>query len=211
KLIYKPRSLAIDQHFQEFLSWMNDKGAKPKFKIMKVIDRTTYGWQEFIETKECMELEQVSRFYQRQGGFLAISYLLNATDFHSENIIASGEHPFFIDLESLFQNRIPAFTKKNASQLASNKLMNSVLRTGLLPVSLFKNGVLKGIEVSGLGGYKGQAIPKSTYGFVNVRTDEMRMEKKQFYLEEGNNRPSINGKTINSEEYIQEITEGFYN
>src|SRR5690606_3020557 len=29
KLVYKPRSLAIDQHFQEFLSWINNKGINP--------------------------------------------------------------------------------------------------------------------------------------------------------------------------------------
>lgn len=211
KLVYKPRSLAIDQHFQEFLSWINNKGINPQFKTMKVLDRTTYGWQEYIETEECKNVEAVKRFYKRQGGYLAISYLLNATDFHSENIIASGEHPFFIDLESLFQNRLPIDTNENASQIASTKLMNSVLRTGLLPVSLFKSNFLQGIEISGLGGYKGQAIPKSVYGFVDVGTDEMRMEKKQFYLEEGKNRPIMNGKAIRSEEYIGEIVEGFRN
>ena len=40
------------------------------------------------------------RFYRRQGALLALLYALEATDFHAENLIASGEFPVLIDLET---------------------------------------------------------------------------------------------------------------
>ena len=40
----------------------------------------------------------MKRFYERQGGYLALLYMLQATDFHHENLIAAGEHPVLLDL-----------------------------------------------------------------------------------------------------------------
>ncbi|MFC4769269.1 type 2 lanthipeptide synthetase LanM family protein [Effusibacillus consociatus] len=211
RLLYKPRSLGVDAHFQELLSWINEKGLTPSFKLMQVIDRGSYGWEEFISVEECIEKDQVKRFYQRLGGYLALLYLLNATDFHSENIIASGEYPYLVDLESLFQNFMPVDVKQTALQKASDELMNSVLRTGLLPVSLFKSGAFQAIEISGIGGYGGQRLPKLVYGFENIRTDEMKMVKKQGFLKESDNRPYLKGKPIQAEDYIEDVTTGFYN
>ena len=41
----------------------------------------------------CTAPEEIQRFYERQGGYLALLYVLQATDFHFENLIAAGEHP----------------------------------------------------------------------------------------------------------------------
>ena len=42
-------------------------------------------------------------FYIRFGEILALSYILNATDLHMENLIAYGEYPVIIDLETFIQ------------------------------------------------------------------------------------------------------------
>ena len=39
KIVYKPRSLAIEQHFQEFLTWLNEQGVEPALRTFPVIDR----------------------------------------------------------------------------------------------------------------------------------------------------------------------------
>ncbi len=69
-------------------------------------DRGAYGWTEFVEAQACDTPEQVQRFYERQGGYLALLYFLEATDFHLENLIAAGEHPVLVDLEALFHPRV---------------------------------------------------------------------------------------------------------
>lgn len=72
RLVYKPKSLAIDLHFQELLQQMNTYGASPEFQTLKVIDKGTYGWAEFVASRECVSAEEVRRFYERQGAYLAL-------------------------------------------------------------------------------------------------------------------------------------------
>jgi lantibiotic modifying enzyme len=37
QLIYKPKSLSIDVHFQELLTWLNAHGTHPPLRILKMI------------------------------------------------------------------------------------------------------------------------------------------------------------------------------
>src|SRR5262249_35687328 len=106
KIVYKPHLLAVDVPFCEFLTALNRMGDHPPFKTAAVIDRGEYGWSEFVSSRPCDTLAQVRRFYQRQGGYLALLYFLEATDFHLENLIASGEDPILVDLEALFHPRL---------------------------------------------------------------------------------------------------------
>src|ERR1051325_8241962 len=100
---------------------------------MKIIDRGTYGWAEFIAAAGCQTEEELERFYERQGGYLALLYALEATDFHHENLIANGEHPVLIDLEALFHPRVSGLEKDSLSNLVLEKMGYSVVRIGLLP------------------------------------------------------------------------------
>src|SRR5207247_4036470 len=130
----KPRSMAVDFHFGQLLSWLKDRGSHPPFLTLKILDRKTHGWSEFIPAGRCTSVEQVSRFYERQGGYLALLYALEATDFHFENLIASGEHPVLVDLEALFHPRTGGSDPgEPILELESHALEHSVLRVGLLP------------------------------------------------------------------------------
>jgi type 2 lantibiotic biosynthesis protein LanM len=209
-LVYKPRALSADLHFQQFLLWINERGANPPFQTLKILSRSDYGWEEFVEHKECTTTEQVSRFYQRLGGYLSVLYLLYATDFHLENILASGEHPFLIDVEALFQNIIPLEgNEDSALQKASQILNQSVLRTGMLPVSLFKSDEFRGLEVSGIGGRGGQELPRPVYRYEDLKTDQMKLVKTKGFLKGARNRPNLNGEEVKAEDYIEEIVTGF--
>lgn len=126
RLVYKPRSLSIGTHFYRFLGWLNDHGDHPPFATIPLLDKGEYGWMAFIEPRSCTCKEELANFYFRQGGYLALLYALEAVDFHYENIIAQGEHPFLIDLESLFQPRIEMNTNKEELAL-TQKIAFSVL------------------------------------------------------------------------------------
>jgi hypothetical protein len=76
KIVYKPRSLAIDQHFQDLITWINAHGLTPKLRRLKVLDRGTYGWMEFVEHSLAASQEEVNSFYSRQGALLGIMHLL---------------------------------------------------------------------------------------------------------------------------------------
>ncbi|MDB9304260.1 MULTISPECIES: type 2 lanthipeptide synthetase LanM family protein [Cyanophyceae] len=208
QLVYKPRSLAVDEHFQNLLLWLNQKGFQPAFRTLQILDQGNYGWVEFVNPQQCHSADAVKRFYQRQGGYLALLYALEATDFHFENLIAAGEHPVLIDLESLFHPRSEILITA-ADNLDREMVADSVLRVGLLPQVTWGNTQAAGIDLSGLGGAKGQLTPEKVPQLVQVGTDTMRVERQQAVIPGSQNRPQLNQQEVNVQEYTDAITEGF--
>jgi type 2 lantibiotic biosynthesis protein LanM len=209
QVVYKPKSLTVDVHFQELLTWLNERGDHPPFRTLKVLDRDSYGWVEFVTAQGCTASEEVWRFYERQGGYLALLYALEATDFHFENLIAVGEYPVLLDLEALFHPRTKAFDLHQADQLASSIINYSVLRVGLLPERLWSNAESEGIDFSGLGAIAGQLTPYGVPYWEGVGTDEMRLAHKQMAMEGGQNRPTLNGNEVDVLDYVEAIAAGF--
>jgi len=209
RLVYKPRSLAVDLHFQELLAWLNSRGAHPQFRTLTILDRTDHGWMEFVSARSCSSAEEVSRFYQRQGGYLAILYALEAVDFHYENLIASGEHPVLLDMEALFHPRIQGFDPRCAEDVAAGALFYSVLGVGLLPRRLSMNAHSPGIDLSGMGGEENQVTPYLVSQWDGAGTDEMRVTRKHAILTGAQNRPSIDGADRDPRAFSDSIMSGF--
>jgi type 2 lantibiotic biosynthesis protein LanM len=209
KLVYKPRSIAVDVHFQQFLRWVNDKGANPQLRTLKLLNREGYGWAEFVQTAGCQSKEEIVRFYERQGSYLAILYLLEATDFHFENLLACGEHPVLVDLEALFHPRLREFDIKLPDlRIAARAKSRSVLRTGLLPKRTGAHGDSIGMELSGIGYSAGQ-VTENVLQWTSEGTDEMAAVKQSFLTPSGHNRPNLDGTEIDVREYAEPIISGF--
>jgi type 2 lantibiotic biosynthesis protein LanM len=209
RVVYKPKALAVDAHFQELLRWLNARGDHPPFRTLTVLERGTYGWVEFVAAQGCTSAEEVGRFYERQGGYLALLYALEATDCHYENLIASGEHPVFIDLESFFHPRVEAMTAAQSDQLASQAMAYSVLRVGLLPQRFWANADSEGTDVSGLGGDEGQLTPRGVLSWKDAGTDEMRAVRERKRMPGAQNRPTLNGARVEVLDYAEAIVRGF--
>lgn len=212
QIVYKPKSLAIDVHFQELLTWLNHRGNHPAFKTLNILNRGNYGWVEFVTAHSCHSPEEVQRFYQRIGGYLALLYALEATDFHSENLIAAGEQPILIDLESLFHPRrttINTTHLKESVFMASQQLAYSVLRVGLLPNRRWTSHQSKGLDKSGIGSQPGQTVPRPIRSWEGVATDEMRVVRQQRLLQGAQNQPRLLETEVNVLDYAEEIVTGF--
>jgi type 2 lantibiotic biosynthesis protein LanM len=209
QVVYKPKSLAVDIHFQELLTWLNERGDHPSFQTLKVLDRGTYGWVEFVAASGCTSEDEVWRFYERQGGYLALLYGVEATDFHSANLIAAGEHPVLIDLEALFHPRLGRTELKQANQLASRTLSYSVMGVGLLPQRIWSNAESEGIDISGLGAVAGQLTPYGVPYWEGAGTDEMRFTRKRVEMPQDQNRPTINGTSVDVLDYTDALAIGF--
>src|SRR5262245_61010110 len=210
-LVYKPHSLAVDVHFSRLLVLLNRWGDHPSFRAPLAIDRGDYGWAEFVEARGCDSPEEVSRFYERQGGYLAVLYFLEATDFHLENLIASGEHPVLVDFEALFHLRLRLLGGPGglADRLAEEVMARSVLRVGLLPQRIWARDGKSGIDISGFGGEPGQLSPHLVPVFDGAGTDEMKVVRKQIPLPGSHNRPSIAGNPVNPQDFVDGIVRGF--
>jgi type 2 lantibiotic biosynthesis protein LanM len=208
RLIYKPKPQTVDAAFQNLLGWIGDRGWDPGFRRLSVLDRGGYGWVEFVTTAPCASVEEVRRFYRRQGGYLALLYLLAATDFHGENLIAAGEHPVLVDLETLFHPRVDVPDLAAADETPGAALSESVLRIGLLPMRVWGDDDHAGVDLSGLGSTSGQTT-KPFWGAVETGTDAMRFERKPMRIADLENRPTLDGETVFLPDYAGEIEAGF--
>ncbi|GHO82069.1 type 2 lanthipeptide synthetase LanM family protein [Dictyobacter formicarum] len=209
RLVYKPRSLAIDAHFQELLTWLNQHGYQPGFRTTKFVQKAAHGWTEFIAPQPCTSLEQVQRFYERQGGYLALLHALAATDFHAENIIAAGEHPVLIDLEALFHPYLVKEIERQKQSPAIRALDYSVLRIGLLPQRIWSSEQGEGIDVSGLGGAAGQMTPTPVARWADIGTDTMQMRLEHVAVRLGDHRPTLDEQDIDTNTFRATICAGF--
>ncbi|NIZ06419.1 type 2 lanthipeptide synthetase LanM family protein [Pseudoalteromonas sp. HF66] len=103
KIVYKPRNVSAEFAYQELLKWIRKIDSSFDFKTCSVIERGQYGWMEYIEHVELNEDLELRKYYFNYGYQLALGHLLRATDFHHENLIACGEFPVLVDLETIIQ------------------------------------------------------------------------------------------------------------
>lgn len=223
KVVYKPRNLEIERAFEKFIMWINKNinNNMLELKAAKVhcVDHD-YGWMEYVEYKECNSLSQVKNYYYRAGELLAILHMLNAKDFHNENVIAHGENCIPIDLESLFHEKLKInnedgnnfLLKSEAVEEAVQIMDKSVMSVGFLPCKIVNKigNDLTSIDVSGLGGEEIQTSPFSAYRLKGKNTDNIRIEKDSGYLDVKENNPKYNGTIQASQLFVDKIKNGFY-
>ena len=209
RLVYKPRSLALDVHFAQLVESLDRMGWQPSFWMPRVIDRGDHGWVEFVELTPCKSRDELRRFYERLGGYLALLYALHATDMHSDNVIACAEHPVLVDLEALLQPSTPAPDPQSAAQRAARSLASSVLRVGFLPFMSWANDDAPGVDVSALGGGSGDMSQLDAPRFVGLGTDELRIARGPVRMPERANRPSLDGRHVDFQDHREHVEAGF--
>ncbi|XKK32074.1 type 2 lanthipeptide synthetase LanM family protein [Bacillus sp. AC79A.1] len=214
KVVYKPRPLDIDIQFQDFIEWINNNyNSQNTLKTTCILSRETYGWSEFIEFRECSSNTDIHKFYERLGRILAILHIMNATDFHYENLIAHGEHPVLIDYESLFHHTIIPEIGTNIDSVfekAEKIIGNSVVSTGMIPTESTQ-GVhnQNSLDVSGIKGQSQQILPFEIPTITNQFTDEIRIQKQKGILDSGINSPKLSNTEINIIDYLTDLKNGF--
>ncbi len=191
-IIYKPRSVSPEIVFNKFLDWLNCQGLSIKLKTVRALDQGTYGWMEFVPYHTCDNASEVERFYIRAGMLLAVLHILAVTDIHCENLIASGEHPVVIDLETLLSE--------------SPRRRVSVLDTGFLPRWHRSNDLPN--DTSALGA---DPKPKSNLRFPIWRqsnTDQMNFSEDIVHSNEFH-RVKMGDQMPNVAEYLSSFRLGF--
>jgi len=213
RLIYKPRSVAMERGVYSFVQWLNGKGLSPDLRAVFVLDQRTYGWACFAEAAPCADEPAVRRYYFRQGGNIALAYLLGATDLHFENVTAAGEYPVIVDLETLFDANAKPQGVGGVSDRAFQILANSVTRTLLLPLRIFGNnlesGRPRGADISALGYVAGQEAPYLGQAWVESGTDAMRLAEQRGFLPPASCLPEVNGQRVPPTAYVDEVVRGF--
>jgi type 2 lantibiotic biosynthesis protein LanM len=209
KLVYKPKNLEISIAFEKFIDWYTSNSDLLAIKIPKGIYREHYAFNEFIIPNYCNSELEVENFYLRYGYLNALCYLLSMNDLHLENIIADGEHPVIVDIETIFQI-IPNLENKTIySELIKYLEVDSVSNSCLLPKQI-NMGIGEKIELSALNG-KEVKLSQKYLSPAEVNTDKFHYEKVEGgVFAGGNNIPKFDETVeIDFQKYSLKILEGF--
>jgi len=208
KVVYKPRTLEIDELFQSFLSWFNESVVKT-LHVTKLISFENHGWMEYIAHKPCYNESELESYYYELGCLLCILYIFRANDVHYENIIAHGAHPVLIDIETLFHNILVSIDIDTADGEITQLLERSVRRVGILPNLVWGKKGQKGVDISAIGGFEDQEVPIESISISNYSSDEMKIEYKTYNLQSAQNLPFIESKNADLSTYRGIISVGF--
>ena len=210
KLIYKPRPVELEKAWFLLLAWMNEHRAPLPWKTLRVVSGEGYGWVEYVAPAPCNDRGDVERYYRRAGMLVALTYALQGTDFHYENVIAHGEHPVLIDLETILYPRLKTRLEDEAVDAevrASDELMRSVLASGLLPGWEQEPGG----NLYDAGGFShglGDQVAEM-FQWVNVNTDRMKLASMRTTPEPARNLPRLGDEAISPTDFEPALVEGF--
>ncbi|MEV4313121.1 type 2 lanthipeptide synthetase LanM family protein [Actinocrispum sp. NPDC049592] len=201
RVVYKPHDVTAAVRFAGFLDCLADDDLFPR--TPKTMACAGYGWSEYISAEPLADRAAADRFYHRQGALLALLHAVRATDMHYENLIAHGDQPIPVDLETLFQ---PSLAPAGSGDPAADALNASVHRTALLPLKFVgEQGVA---DMSGLGGEQGDS-PASAVHWLDAGTDLMRLTRRPAELAGAANRPMLDGKPVDPAAHEHAMLAGF--
>lgn len=174
-VVYKPRSMAVDQALAGLLGVVVADEQDP-IRVPRALPMGGYGWAEHVEHRYCADEAELVRFYRNLGRWLAVMRLIGGTDLHQENLIAAGPVPVVIDCETLFTPRQPHPPSGygEAADAAVELVAGSVLGTGLLPGRGLVLG-WRGIDNSAIGSLPGQQPAPDIPVIVDAGTDRARV------------------------------------
>jgi type 2 lantibiotic biosynthesis protein LanM len=209
RVVYKPKDLRLDAAWHALVERLNQAGAPIELKTARAIPREGYGWTDFIAHTGCAETDGYKNFFRRAGAWLALFHCFAASDMHQENMIAAGEHPVPIDLETILQSGgdEPNFddVAGQAHAAAAEIIANSVLSVGLLPTYARspKNNVFA------MGGMTSDWTSQTHRAWSNINSDAMRPAKAAQESAGVPNLPHVNGRYARFGDHIDDFVAGF--
>lgn len=206
-VVYKPRSLAPECYFSDLASIANaELEPHQRLRIVRSIDRGTYGWQEFVRDCPFETASQVSSYYEGLGAASVFFAAFTVGDLHFENIFATGHGPVFFDLEAFaeFESQSPAS--------AQNRLYLEMLRESPLSTLIVPSRQLDSpfdIDLAGIGTVDvSTSRLYSTYQLLDVGTDKMRLGRVATKVVHSTNLVRLGGTIVDPVEYEEQFAEG---
>jgi type 2 lantibiotic biosynthesis protein LanM len=207
--VYKPKDLRLDVAWHDLIGRLNRANAPIELKAARAIARNGYGWAEFIAHTGCADAQACARFFARAGAWLALLHTFAATDMHQENMIAAGEHPLPIDLETILQPTAEEHKVQDAEGQAFDAAMdivgNSVMTVGLLPAY----GRSVDNKVFAMGGMTADWGARTVIRWTDINADAMRPEKAQEPGDSNTNLPHVDGRYTRFTDHIDSFVAGF--
>jgi type 2 lantibiotic biosynthesis protein LanM len=209
RVVYKPKDLRLDVAWSALVERLNRAKPPVDLKAVRAISRDGYGWTEFIDHTGCANQEGCKQFFRRAGAWLALFHCFAANDMHQENMIAAGDHPVPIDLETILQAPTEEHKDQNPDDLAFEAAIetvaNSVMMVGLLPAY----GRSPDNNVFAIGGMTADWNSKTVIKWNNINSDEMRPVKSKEIGKPTPNLPHVDGRYARFGDHIDDFIAGF--
>ena len=208
RVVYKPKDLRVEAAWHALVERLNGAGAAVELRAMRAIARDDYGWTEYIEHAGTADAEGCRRFFRRAGAWLALFHCFAGSDIHQENMIAAGDHPLPIDLETILQAAAEERTDEPAAQAleaAKEIIASSVLAVGLLPAY----GRTGGNDIYVVGGVASDWTSGTKLQWNDINSDKMRPATVKDAGKPTANLPQVNGRYSRLGDHISDFIAGF--
>lgn len=208
RLIYKPRSLRCEDVFSRAVAIITrDLPARLACKPPTILDQESYGWCNELKTRQVISRAAAARFYYRSGVLCACAHVLALTDCHDGNLLASGEHAFVVDCETLGHPE-PAFSL-SAFDSVEKAFRAGVVRTGFLP-SWKSDGSTAVLDAAALADSRHITWRSLRFSWRGLGTDGLTALAHRSYAKASANLPlAANGEPHQPSGFIEEICDGF--
>ncbi|MGH3757453.1 type 2 lanthipeptide synthetase LanM family protein [Actinophytocola sp.] len=202
RIVYKPRGVDAHLFLSRMVDLTNGLVSGLGLRTVPAVAGDGYGWTAHVRPEPLPALERATTYYRRVGGLLALLHLLSATDMHHENLVALGDQPMVVDVETLFHPRLG----HGGPDPAAMALADSVARTGMLPAAAGRHGLT---DVSGVGGDAGQPTYAEVAGWSDAGIDRMRRVRRAGRVRGGLNRPRWAGRPVEVADHAPAVLAGF--
>ena len=209
RIVYKPKDLRLDVAWYGLIDRLNRADPPVALKAVRTISRDGYGWTEFIDHAPCANREGYGRFFRRAGAWLALLHAFAATDMHQENMIACGDHPVPIDLETILQPSAEEHKigepEGEAFDAAVAIVANSVMTVGLLPAY----GRSADNNIFAMGGMTADWGARTIIKWHDINSDAMRPARAQEAGAINTNLPHSGGHYGKFADHVESFIAGF--
>ena len=209
RAVYKPKDLRLDVAWHGLIERLNASDPPDVLKAVRTLARDGYGWTEFIDHAGCADAAACARFFRRAGALLALFHAFAATDMHQENMIAAGEHPVPIDLETILQPTAEEHKigdpEGQAFDAAMDIVGNSVMTVGLLPAY----GRSVDNNVFAMGGMTADWGARTVITWNDINSDAMRPAKVKEAGATNTNLPHVDGRYAKLGDHVDSFVAGF--
>ena len=196
RILDKPKDLTNDCFFYDCLAFINNH-LNISYEYPNIMVCNNYSWQSFVHQKKCQNISDLQNYYYSLGTQAFLLYLLNANDMHFENLIASGNSPIFIDLETILQTVI------DSPKLNYTNSYASVLDTLLFDFSDYESTMEK------IGGTTNRKnMPVYNVSVVNANNDNISIVESVNNLK--NSSDNIPRNKCNESVEIYEMKNEFF-
>ena len=207
-IYYKPRSAGNELFLTALGSWMSERASDSHWLDLwfpRVADCGNHSWVAPVHHEALTSRAAAAHYYRRAGQLLGLSYLVNLTDLHHENIIATATQPVPVDLETIMS--VLPKTLGDHPDATNTTLQQSLLSpaaTGLIPL---------GTSIQELGGdisgFAADELRVSRRVLDRQGRSDMRYIRTVTTVIPERNRPTLDDIPVPPSDHVDDIVEGF--